>query len=66
MRWRSYQARRSLEVREVRLSVAHTNVTAQRLFTSEGFTESAEARGRYDGGQEAIRMILPLQLERPL
>ncbi len=60
----SYQARRSLDVREVRLSVAHTNAPAQRLFTSEGFAEGSEERGRYDGGQEAIRMVLPLRLER--
>jgi ribosomal protein S18 acetylase RimI-like enzyme len=60
----SYQARRTLDVREVRLSVAHTNATAQKLFTSEGFREGPEARGRYDGGQEAIRMVLPLQLDR--
>jgi ribosomal protein S18 acetylase RimI-like enzyme len=60
----SYQARRSLDVREVRLSVAHTNLPAQHLFTSEGFREGEEARGRYDGGQEAIRMILPLHLDR--
>jgi ribosomal protein S18 acetylase RimI-like enzyme len=60
----SYQARRSLDVREVRLSVADTNQRAQHLFSSEGFREGIEARGRYDGGQEAIRMVLPLQLDR--
>ena len=60
----SYQARRTLDVREVRLSVAHTNLTAQRLFASEGFSEGNEARGRYDGGQDAIRMVLALSLER--
>lgn len=60
----AYQARRTLDVREVRLSVADTNVRAQKLFTSEGFSEGEEARGRYDGGQEAIRMVLKLDPER--
>lgn len=60
----SYQARRTLDVREVRLSVADSNLAAQRLFTSEGFREGPEARGRYDGGQEAIRMVLQLALDR--
>ncbi|MBS2030603.1 MAG: GNAT family N-acetyltransferase [Deltaproteobacteria bacterium] len=60
----AYQARRTLDVREVRLSVADTNTRAQKLFLSEGFSEGEEARGRYDGGQEAIRMVLKLAPER--
>ena len=60
----AYQARRTLDVREVRLSVADTNTRAQKLFMSEGFSEGEEARGRYDGGQEAIRMVLKLAPER--
>jgi ribosomal protein S18 acetylase RimI-like enzyme len=60
----AYQARRTLDVREVRLSVADTNQLAQKLFASEGFIEGEEARGRYDGGQEAIRMVFKLDPER--
>jgi len=60
----AHQARRTLDVREVRLSVAHTNLRAQALFTSEGFREGPEARGRYDGGQEAIRMVRTLERSR--
>jgi ribosomal protein S18 acetylase RimI-like enzyme len=60
----AYQARRSLDVRDVRLSVADTNLAAQKLFMSEGFSEGHEVRGRYDGGQEAIRMVLHLDTER--
>ena len=60
----AYQARRTLDVREVRLSVADSNGRAQKLFTSEGFGEGEEPRGRYDGGQDAIRMVLKLNPER--
>lgn len=60
----AYQARRTLDVREVRLSVADSNARAQKLFGSEGFIEGDEARGRYDGGQEAIRMVLRLDSAR--
>ncbi|MBI5547004.1 MAG: GNAT family N-acetyltransferase [Deltaproteobacteria bacterium] len=47
-------------VRAVRLSVADTNLRAQRLFLSFGFRQLEGDFGRYDGGQKA------LHLERPL
>jgi ribosomal protein S18 acetylase RimI-like enzyme len=46
------------------LSVADSNGRAQKLFMSEGFGEGEEPRGRYDGGQDAIRMVLKLSPER--
>jgi ribosomal protein S18 acetylase RimI-like enzyme len=53
-------ARSSLDVREVRLTVADTNDLAQGLFRSEGFAATQEKHGRYDGGQLAVRMRRPL------
>lgn len=55
------QTRSAIDVTEVRLSVAEENHTALALFTSEGFREGAESRGRYDGGQVALRLVLPLR-----
>ncbi len=43
-------------VPELRLTVAHTNHPAQRLFEKAGFEVLDEQHGSYDGGQRAIRM----------
>ena len=53
-------ARRSLDVRELRLTVADSNDGAVRLFAAAGFTPDGADHGRYDGGQVAIRMRRPL------
>jgi ribosomal protein S18 acetylase RimI-like enzyme len=45
-------------VRELRLTVADTNLIAQHLFDSFGFEVLDENHGAYDGGQRAIRMRL--------
>ena len=45
-------------VRELRLTVADTNLIAQKLFDSFGFEVLDENHGAYDGGQRAIRMRL--------
>jgi ribosomal protein S18 acetylase RimI-like enzyme len=49
-------AGRRVAVPEIRLTVADTNASAQRLFTAAGFEMIDEHHGRYDGGQRAIRM----------
>lgn len=54
------EARRSLAVRELRLTVADSNEGALRLFTAAGFRPDDRDHGRYDGGQVAIRMRRPL------
>lgn len=54
------EARRSLGVRELRLTVADTNHGAIRLFTAAGFAPDGRDHGRYDGGQTAICMRRPL------
>jgi ribosomal protein S18 acetylase RimI-like enzyme len=41
---------------ELRLTVADTNLGAQRLFRRKGFEVLDEHHGAYDGGQRAIRM----------
>ena len=43
-------------VREVRLTVADSNVAARKLFASEGFVVMNPEHGRYDLGQTAVRM----------
>lgn len=50
------EARATLDVRDVRLTVADSNGLAQDLFRSEGFESTTEEHGRYDGGQRALRM----------
>src|SRR5262249_2862670 len=50
------EARRTLDVRDIRLTVADTNVRAQAMFEREGFEHRSEEPGRYDGGQVALRM----------
>jgi len=54
------QARGTFDVRELRLTVADTNLRAQKLFATHGFAVSDEDHGRYDGGQRALRMRRPL------
>jgi ribosomal protein S18 acetylase RimI-like enzyme len=41
---------------ELRLTVAHTNTAAQKLFETSGFEVLDSHHGSYDGGQRAIRM----------
>ena len=53
-------ARRSLDVRELRLTVADSNEGALRLFAAAGFRPDGHDHGRYDGGQLAIRMRRPV------
>jgi len=48
-------------VREIRLTVADTNVGAQRLFRAHGFDVLDAHHGAYDGGQRAIRMRRSIQ-----
>ena len=43
-------------VSEMRLTVAHTNVGALKLFARHGFEVLDNHHGAYDGGQRAIRM----------
>jgi len=43
-------------VREMRLTVADTNLVAQKLFRDHGFEILDAHHGEYDGGQRAIRM----------
>ena len=43
-------------VPEIRLTVAHTNARARRLFERCGFDVLDDSHGAYDGGQRAIRM----------
>jgi ribosomal protein S18 acetylase RimI-like enzyme len=50
------EAQGSLDVREVRLTVADSNDLAQGLFRSESFESTEEKHGKYDGGQVALRM----------
>lgn len=50
------QAGRRVPVPELRLTVAHTNLPAQRLFQKNGFVVLDANHGNYDGGQRAIRM----------
>jgi ribosomal protein S18 acetylase RimI-like enzyme len=47
---------------DMRLTVAHTNPVAQRLFSSEGFEVLDPHHGSYDRGQRAIRMTQPLTI----
>ena len=54
------ESRRSLDVREVRLTVADSNGAALGLFEAAGFRPVEGDHGRYDGGQAAIRMRRPL------
>jgi ribosomal protein S18 acetylase RimI-like enzyme len=61
----SSEARESLDVREVRLTVADSNELAQKLFRSERFEVSPEKHGRYDGGQLAVRMRRQLDPSGP-
>jgi ribosomal protein S18 acetylase RimI-like enzyme len=51
-------------LRELRLSVADSNLAARRLFESEGFGLAADGHGSYDGGQAALRMARPLSPRR--
>lgn len=53
------ESRRSLDVRELRLTVAGSNAAALRLFEAAGFREAGH-HGHYDGGQQALRMWRPL------
>jgi ribosomal-protein-alanine N-acetyltransferase len=55
------ESRRSLDVRELRLTVADSNEAARRLFAAAGFAPDGLDHGRYDGGQVAIRMRRPLR-----
>ncbi len=50
------QAGRRVPVPELRLTVAHTNEAAQKLFSRAGFVILDANHGNYDGGQRAIRM----------
>jgi ribosomal protein S18 acetylase RimI-like enzyme len=50
------QAGRRVPVPEIRLTVAHTNEAAQKLFSRAGFLVLDANHGNYDGGQRAIRM----------
>lgn len=50
-------ARRRMNVLEVRLSVADTNVRARRLFEDFGFELVQGDHGRYDGGQRVLHMV---------
>lgn len=43
-------------VPQMRLTVAHTNIGAQRMFARHGFRILDDEHGSYDGGQRAIRM----------
>ncbi len=54
------ESRRSLDVRELRLTVADSNDAALGLFAAAGFESDGRDHGRYDGGQVAIRMRLAL------
>ena len=47
-------------VRALRLSVADSNLRAQRLFTSFGFQQIEGDFGKYDGGQQALHMERPI------
>jgi ribosomal protein S18 acetylase RimI-like enzyme len=49
-------ARRRLPVRELRLSVAETNLRARRMFAAAGFVEVPGEHGHYDRGQRALHM----------
>jgi ribosomal protein S18 acetylase RimI-like enzyme len=49
-------ARKRLPVREIRLSVADTNLKARRMFAAAGFVDVPGDHGRYDGGQRALHM----------
>lgn len=49
-------AAKQAHVRELRLTVAHTNLRAQTLFRKAGFEVIDANHGAYDGGQRAIRM----------
>jgi ribosomal protein S18 acetylase RimI-like enzyme len=49
-------ARRRLPVRELRLSVADSNLRARRLFEQFGFKLMDGDHGVYDGGQVALHM----------
>jgi ribosomal protein S18 acetylase RimI-like enzyme len=53
-------ARKRLPVREIRLSVADTNLKARRMFAAAGFVDVPGDHGRYDGGQRALHMSKPL------
>jgi ribosomal protein S18 acetylase RimI-like enzyme len=53
-------AARDADIREMRLTVADDNLAGQRLYKSAGFLRVDEDHGHYDGGQRAIRMVLPL------
>jgi ribosomal protein S18 acetylase RimI-like enzyme len=52
----SSMAGQRVPVPELRLTVAHTNVAAQKLFTRCQFEVLDAHHGSYDGGQRAIRM----------
>lgn len=58
------EARKTFDVREVRLTVADTNDRARKLFGAHGFAVSDEHHGRYDHGQRALRMRRPLPPKR--
>ena len=48
--------REQYDVREIELSVADTNVAAQRFFRRHGFRVVDATEGRYPAGQTAMRM----------
>jgi ribosomal protein S18 acetylase RimI-like enzyme len=53
-------ARRRLPVRELRLSVADSNMRARKLFAQFGFRLMDGDHGLYDGGQVALHMCRKL------
>jgi ribosomal protein S18 acetylase RimI-like enzyme len=53
-------AKRRLQLREMRLSVADTNPHARALFEQFGFTIVDGDHGWYDGGQLALHMVRKL------
>jgi len=55
-----HAARRRLHLREMRLSVADTNLRARKLFIAHGFRVVEGDHGWYDGGQLALHMIRPI------
>lgn len=50
----------SSHIRQLRLTVAEHNVSAQRMYERAGFT-IAEGAATYDRGQRALRMVRPLR-----
>jgi ribosomal-protein-alanine N-acetyltransferase len=49
-------SQKRLPVREIKLSVADTNLRARRMFTQFGFVLVPGEHGYYDGGQVALHM----------